>query len=154
VRISASIGVACFPVDAQSPEALLAKADEAMHHSKKTGRTGVSFSESTRRSFAQTALPKTLLPIEDANEVWRSRSTSCTSLRCCCVTLRRRRVRAMAAKHAAEQKGNRFVARSRLDIDVVSYVPSHIHEVVSLREAPRAINFNKNVVVASGGDDL
>jgi diguanylate cyclase (GGDEF)-like protein len=30
VRISASIGVACFPVDAQSPEALLEKADEAM----------------------------------------------------------------------------------------------------------------------------
>ncbi|MGD0476045.1 MAG: GGDEF domain-containing protein [Candidatus Velthaea sp.] len=43
VRISASIGVACFPVDAQSPEALLEKADEAMYHSKKTGRNGVSF---------------------------------------------------------------------------------------------------------------
>ena len=43
VRISASIGVACFPVDAQSPETLLEKADEAMYHSKKTGRNGVSF---------------------------------------------------------------------------------------------------------------
>jgi diguanylate cyclase (GGDEF)-like protein len=43
VRISASIGVACFPIDAQSPEALLEKADEAMYHSKKTGRNGVSF---------------------------------------------------------------------------------------------------------------
>ena len=43
VRISASIGVACFPVDAQSPEKLLEKADEAMYHSKKTGRNGVSF---------------------------------------------------------------------------------------------------------------
>jgi diguanylate cyclase (GGDEF)-like protein len=43
VRISASIGVACFPVDAQSPEHLLEKADEAMYHSKKTGRNGVSF---------------------------------------------------------------------------------------------------------------
>ncbi len=43
VRISASIGVACFPVDAQSPESLLEKADEAMYHSKKTGRNGVSF---------------------------------------------------------------------------------------------------------------
>jgi len=43
VRISASIGVACFPVDAHSPEALLEKADEAMYHSKKTGRNGVSF---------------------------------------------------------------------------------------------------------------
>jgi diguanylate cyclase (GGDEF)-like protein len=43
VKISASIGVACFPVDAQSPEELLEKADEAMYHSKKTGRNGVSF---------------------------------------------------------------------------------------------------------------
>lgn len=43
VRISASIGVACFPVDAQSPQALLQKSDEAMYHSKKTGRNGVSF---------------------------------------------------------------------------------------------------------------
>lgn len=43
VRISASIGVACFPVDAQLPQALLEKADEAMYHSKKTGRNGVSF---------------------------------------------------------------------------------------------------------------
>jgi diguanylate cyclase (GGDEF)-like protein len=43
VRISASIGVARFPVDAQSPEALLEKVDEAMYHSKKTGRNGVRF---------------------------------------------------------------------------------------------------------------
>jgi predicted signal transduction protein with EAL and GGDEF domain len=43
VKISASIGVACFPVDAQSPSAVLGKADEAMYHSKKTGRDGVSF---------------------------------------------------------------------------------------------------------------
>lgn len=43
VRISASIGVACFPIDAQSPEALLEKADAAMYHSKRTGRNGVSF---------------------------------------------------------------------------------------------------------------
>ncbi len=43
VRISASIGIACFPVDAQSPETLLEKADEAMYHSKKTGRNGVSY---------------------------------------------------------------------------------------------------------------
>jgi diguanylate cyclase (GGDEF)-like protein len=43
VNISASIGVACFPVDAQSPSALLEKADEAMYHSKRTGRDGVSF---------------------------------------------------------------------------------------------------------------
>jgi diguanylate cyclase (GGDEF)-like protein len=43
VMISASIGVACFPADAQSPEGLLEKADEAMYHSKKSGRNGVSF---------------------------------------------------------------------------------------------------------------
>jgi diguanylate cyclase (GGDEF)-like protein len=43
VRISASIGIACFPIDAQSANALLEKADEAMYHSKKTGRDGVSF---------------------------------------------------------------------------------------------------------------
>jgi predicted signal transduction protein with EAL and GGDEF domain len=30
-------------VDAQSPETLLEKSDEAMYHSKKTGRNGVSF---------------------------------------------------------------------------------------------------------------
>src|SRR5450631_423706 len=43
VRIGASIGIACFPVDAQSPETLLEKADEAMYHSKRTGRNRVSF---------------------------------------------------------------------------------------------------------------
>jgi predicted signal transduction protein with EAL and GGDEF domain len=41
--VDCTIGVACFPVDAQSPEVLLEKADEAMYHSKKTGRNGVSF---------------------------------------------------------------------------------------------------------------
>jgi diguanylate cyclase len=43
VKISASLGVACFPVDAQSPSTLLEKTDEAMYLSKKTGRDGVSF---------------------------------------------------------------------------------------------------------------
>jgi diguanylate cyclase (GGDEF)-like protein len=43
VRISASIGVACFPVDARTPSALLEKADEAMYHSKKTGRDAVAY---------------------------------------------------------------------------------------------------------------
>jgi diguanylate cyclase (GGDEF)-like protein len=43
VAISASIGVACFPADADTPAAVLEKADEAMYHSKKTGRNGVSF---------------------------------------------------------------------------------------------------------------
>jgi diguanylate cyclase (GGDEF)-like protein len=41
VKISASIGVACFPVDARSPSALLERADEAKYHRKKKGRDGV-----------------------------------------------------------------------------------------------------------------
>lgn len=43
VIISASIGVAAFPVDAATPRELLEKADAAMYHSKRTGRDGVSF---------------------------------------------------------------------------------------------------------------
>jgi diguanylate cyclase (GGDEF)-like protein len=43
VAISASIGVACFPIDAQTPNDLLEKADAAMYHSKRTGRDGVAY---------------------------------------------------------------------------------------------------------------
>ncbi|GAC1407028.1 MAG: hypothetical protein NVSMB64_13390 [Candidatus Velthaea sp.] len=43
VRVSASIGVACFPVDAGLPHDLLERADEAMYHSKRTGRNAVSY---------------------------------------------------------------------------------------------------------------
>ncbi len=43
VTISASIGVASFPIDAQTPNALLEKADEAMYHSKRTGRDAVAY---------------------------------------------------------------------------------------------------------------
>ncbi len=43
VRIGALIGVPRFPIDAQSSEALLEKADEAMYRRKRTGRNGVSF---------------------------------------------------------------------------------------------------------------
>ncbi|MFN2459857.1 MAG: diguanylate cyclase [Candidatus Velthaea sp.] len=43
VNISASIGVACFPVDAATSNALLEKADEAMYHSKRNGRNAVSY---------------------------------------------------------------------------------------------------------------
>ena len=43
VRISASIGVAYFPVDAGTPHDLLERADEAMYHSKRTGRNAVSY---------------------------------------------------------------------------------------------------------------
>jgi diguanylate cyclase (GGDEF)-like protein len=43
VRITASIGVAAFPADAVSAGELLERADEAMYHSKRTGRNGVSY---------------------------------------------------------------------------------------------------------------
>jgi hypothetical protein len=43
VTFRSCCGVACFPLDAHSPEALLEKSDEAMYHGKKTGRDGVSF---------------------------------------------------------------------------------------------------------------
>jgi diguanylate cyclase (GGDEF)-like protein len=43
VRITASIGVAAFPVDATTPHALLERADEAMYHSKRSGRNAVSY---------------------------------------------------------------------------------------------------------------
>jgi len=43
-RLSASVGVASFPLDAQSASQLLERADAAMYHSKRTGRDRVSFS--------------------------------------------------------------------------------------------------------------
>jgi len=43
VGITASIGVACFPVDAGTPNDLLEKADEAMYFSKHSGRNAVSY---------------------------------------------------------------------------------------------------------------
>ena len=43
MRISASIGVAGFPADAASASDLLERADEAMYHSKRTGRNAVSY---------------------------------------------------------------------------------------------------------------
>lgn len=43
VHITASIGVACYPVDATTPAALLERADEAMYHTKRNGRDGVSY---------------------------------------------------------------------------------------------------------------
>ncbi len=43
VSISASIGVAAFPVDAATASDLLERADEAMYHSKHTGRDAVSY---------------------------------------------------------------------------------------------------------------
>ncbi|HEV3089729.1 MAG TPA: GGDEF domain-containing protein [Candidatus Elarobacter sp.] len=43
IQISASIGVAAFPPDAASANALLEVADAAMYHSKRTGRDGVAY---------------------------------------------------------------------------------------------------------------
>jgi diguanylate cyclase (GGDEF)-like protein len=50
VRITASIGVAAFPYDAQGASELLEVADAAMYHSKRCGRDRVSFSVD-RNSF-------------------------------------------------------------------------------------------------------
>ncbi|MEQ1556305.1 MAG: GGDEF domain-containing protein, partial [Gallionella sp.] len=38
VKISASIGISCYPSDAQSVEKLMQCADEAMYHAKHTGK--------------------------------------------------------------------------------------------------------------------
>ena len=43
VTITASIGVAAFPGDATNANDLLERADEAMYHSKRTGRDAVSY---------------------------------------------------------------------------------------------------------------
>jgi diguanylate cyclase (GGDEF)-like protein len=43
IRISASIGVAAYPGDAATPNALLERADAAMYHSKHGGRNAVSY---------------------------------------------------------------------------------------------------------------
>jgi len=47
-RITASIGVAAFPVDACSANDLLERADAAMYHSKQSGRDGVSYADAGR----------------------------------------------------------------------------------------------------------
>lgn len=56
VRITASIGVAAFPSDATNANDLLERADEAMYHSKRTGRDAVSYAGAegalTRLEFA------------------------------------------------------------------------------------------------------
>jgi diguanylate cyclase (GGDEF)-like protein len=43
VAITASIGVAAYPVEARTPSELLERADEAMYHSKRSGRNAVSY---------------------------------------------------------------------------------------------------------------
>jgi len=43
VRVTASIGVAAYPVDAASANDLLERADAAMYHTKRNGRNGVAY---------------------------------------------------------------------------------------------------------------
>ncbi|HTD33917.1 MAG TPA: GGDEF domain-containing protein [Candidatus Elarobacter sp.] len=43
IRITASVGVAAFPADAETTSLLLERADAAMYHSKETGRDAVSY---------------------------------------------------------------------------------------------------------------
>ncbi len=43
VVITASVGVAAYPADARTPNELLERADEAMYHSKRSGRNAVSY---------------------------------------------------------------------------------------------------------------
>lgn len=43
VRITASIGVAAYPIDARGANDLLERADAAMYHSKRSGRDAVSY---------------------------------------------------------------------------------------------------------------
>jgi diguanylate cyclase (GGDEF)-like protein len=43
VGITASIGVAAYPADVSTPNGLLERADEAMYHSKRSGRNAVSY---------------------------------------------------------------------------------------------------------------
>jgi predicted signal transduction protein with EAL and GGDEF domain len=43
VALTASIGIAAFPLDACTADELLEKADAAMYYSKQTGRNRVSF---------------------------------------------------------------------------------------------------------------
>lgn len=43
LRVTASIGIALFPIDAEDPETLLRHADIAMYHAKKLGRDNYQF---------------------------------------------------------------------------------------------------------------
>jgi diguanylate cyclase (GGDEF)-like protein len=50
VRITASIGIACFPDHGKSKDDLLARADQAMYSIKGRGKNGVALAEGERRS--------------------------------------------------------------------------------------------------------
>jgi diguanylate cyclase (GGDEF)-like protein len=46
VAVSVSIGLAVFPDDGETPEAIIASADHALYHAKRTGRNRVVFAGS------------------------------------------------------------------------------------------------------------
>jgi diguanylate cyclase len=53
LHVSPSIGIARYPADAQDSQELLARADEAMYHAKKSGRNMFRFFDSDVTSFSR-----------------------------------------------------------------------------------------------------
>jgi diguanylate cyclase len=53
LHVSPSIGIACFPLDAEDGHELLARADEAMYHAKKSGRNMFRFFDTEVTSFSR-----------------------------------------------------------------------------------------------------
>jgi diguanylate cyclase (GGDEF)-like protein len=53
LHVSPSIGIACFPLDAEDGHELLARADEAMYHAKKSGRNMFRFFDAEVTSFSR-----------------------------------------------------------------------------------------------------
>lgn len=56
LHVSPSIGIARFPVDAEDGQELLARADEAMYHAKKSGRNMFRFFDGEVTSFSRANL--------------------------------------------------------------------------------------------------
>jgi diguanylate cyclase (GGDEF)-like protein len=56
LHVSSSIGIARFPLDGASSEALLARADEAMYHAKQSGRNMFRFFDASAMGFSRERL--------------------------------------------------------------------------------------------------
>jgi diguanylate cyclase (GGDEF)-like protein len=56
LHVSPSIGIACFPADANESEELLARADEAMYHGKQNGRNSCRFFDAEVMGFSHERL--------------------------------------------------------------------------------------------------
>ncbi|PMS37372.1 diguanylate cyclase/phosphodiesterase [Trinickia symbiotica] len=56
LRVSASIGIACFPDDGDDPHTLVTHADAAMYHAKALGRNGYCFFETSMNADAREQL--------------------------------------------------------------------------------------------------